>query len=444
MYTIEQIIQALEALNATNVTNPTESYLSNLTHTGSEYAADLANLGSEYAHNLANTTSEYASQITKGGSPLLVYVPAAIALACVVAIVIYFCSPNHEEDAKKRKILERRQTGFFRPKRDESHVDRKPTRQLTRKLTKEESLKILEVLADATDEVTTVDRATGDQVDDKELPEVVAETVLKEHFGQDQGIDFSSSSSSDLSVDDAAEIIKSVKSDEEWDGDNESTPTASGHSHSGNAKDEETEREIERPEKPDHLFTTGGEAEQSEESDDERLRYLDEYIDHTPTDESIMSDDEGYTRPMGAGKRGDSGSPASYATAETSARPRRSSWHGEDQPLDASFEEELKAKRKPTLDLDFPEEEKLQAEAIPPPPTRRTTNPKKSDRPTFKKANSRVPTFGAEGIVPSRRTNTKKSEVSATAAMAEYADEGLAGEGEADVDGVLAAMVESR
>lgn len=29
-----------------------------------------------------------------------------------------------------------------------------------------------------------------------------------------------------------------------------------------------------------------------------------------------------------------------------------------DQSLDAEFEKELKAKRKPTLDLDFPEEEK--------------------------------------------------------------------------------------
>lgn len=47
----------------------------------------------------------------------------------------------------------------------------------------------------------------------------------------------------------------------------------------------------------------------------------------------------------------------------------------------------------------------------------------------MKKANSRVPTFGAEGIVPSRRASTKKTEVSATAAMAEYAEEGQMGEG---------------
>lgn len=103
------------------------------------------------------------------------------------------------------------------------------------------------------------------------------------------------------------------------------------------------------------------------------------------------------------------------------------------QSLDrAKFEEELKAKRRPTLD--FPEEEKQQgilmfmhlitfasnltitkAEAIPLPPTRRTTN-KKTDRPPIKKVSSIVPTFGAGGIVPSRRTNTNKSEVSATAA----------------------------
>lgn len=36
-----------------------------------------------------------------------------------------------------------------------------------------------------------------------------------------------------------------------------------------------------------------------------------------------------------------------------------------DQSLNANFEEELKARRKPTLDLDFPEEEKQQCTSIP-------------------------------------------------------------------------------
>lgn len=312
MFTVEQIIQALEALNATDVTNTTESYFS----------------------NLANTTSAYALHLTRGGSPLLVYGLAATALVSVIAVASYLYSPSNEEFEKKRKILERKQTGFFRPKRDES----KPTRKPTRKLTKEESLKIMEVLANATDEVTTVDRAIEHQADEKEFPEDIAEAVLEEHLGQDQGIDFSSSSSSsssDLSVDDT---VKPVKSDEEEDGDNDSTPTASIHSAlTGNAKSEGNEKEIERPEKPDHLFTTGGEEEQLEESDDERLHYLDEYIDQNPTDESIMSDDEGYTRPVGLGRTGGSESPASYAAAETSSKPRRSSWHGEGISIKLGF-----------------------------------------------------------------------------------------------------------
>ncbi|KAE9962622.1 hypothetical protein BLS_000108 [Venturia inaequalis] len=421
MYTVEQIIQALEAFNARNVTNTTESYSSN-----------LANTSSEYASNLTNLTSEDASHMNKGASSLLVYAPAATALTCVViAVLIYLCGPNKEANERARKILERKQTGFFRPQRDESYVDRKPTRKLTRKLTKEESLKIMEVIANATDEVTTMDRAIENQADDRDLPEDIAEAVLKEHSGQDQGIDFSSSSDSDLGVDDGAETIKPVKSDEEEDGDNESTPTASGYSaRGGNSKNEDAERETERPVKPEHLITTGGEEEQPEESDDERLDYLDEYSDQSPTDDAIMSDDEGYTRPVGQGLAGgESESPASHATADTPKKPRRSSWHGEDQSLDAEFEKELKAKRKPTLDLDFPEEEKRLVEAIPSPPSRRTTNQKKSERPPMKKANSRVPTFGAEGIVPSRRASTKKTEVSATAAMAEYAEEGQMGEG---------------
>lgn len=300
MYTIEQIIQALEALNATNTT---ESYVS----------------------NLANSGSEYASKLTNGGSPLLVYVPVATALACVIAIVIYFCTGSSNEDNEKtRKILERKQTGFFRPKRSESCVDRSQTR----KLSKVECLKIMEVLANATDVVNPpadeVDEASEDQADDEELPLDVAETVLKQHFGRDEGIDSSSSSSSD----------KPVQPAEEEDGDNESTPTASGISdRSGSRNTEETER----PKKPQHLITSGGEEEHPEESDDERLHYLDEYLgqdqndEEDQTDQSIMSDDEGYTRPLGLGLGIDrDDSPASYATADTStSRPRRSSWHGQ-------------------------------------------------------------------------------------------------------------------
>lgn len=295
MYTIEQIIQALEALNSTDVTNTTESYIS----------------------NLASSGSEYASQFTKGGSPLHIYVPAATALACLIAIVIYFCTSNNNNDAneKARKILERKQTGFFRPKRTESSVDRKPTR----KPTKVESLKITEVLADAPDEVTvaTADKASEDQDDDKELPDDVAETVLKEHFGRDEGVDFSSSSSSDSSVDEAA---RSIKSGGEETFDNESTPTVSSTSYrSANAKAGEAE-ETETPEEPEHPFVTGGEEDQPEESDDEQ----------NLADEVVMSDDEGYTRPVGLGLGpGSSSSSASNPTTDKSTRPRRSSWHGE-------------------------------------------------------------------------------------------------------------------
>ncbi|QDS67982.1 hypothetical protein FKW77_009207 [Venturia effusa] len=381
MYTIEQVIRALETLNATNTT---ESYISNLANSGSRYASELFN-------------------------SIAASLPVAIALICVIAIVIFFSVSGNAQSEETRKILERKPTGFFRPKRSDTQVTRKPTR----KLTQVECLKIMDVIANATeeptsaDEVTTADKASQDQADDEELPKDVAETILKEHFGQDESHESSSSSSSEPSDDEAAETIKP----EEEDGDNESTPTASGHSTlSGETK-------TEKPEKPEHLFTAGGEEEQPEE--DERLHYLDEYIgpDQDQSYESIMSDDEGYTRRVGLGI----GPGREKASAFTSPlRARRSSWHGEDndaknsQSIDrAKFQEGWKAERPPTLE--FPEEEKRQADALPSPPTRRNTKGK-AERPPMKKKNSRVPTFEADGIVPSRRTNTKKSEVSATAA----------------------------
>lgn len=290
MYTIEQIIEALEALNATNTTN--------------SYASKLASSGSAYA----SEGSAYISKITQGGSPLLAYVPAATALSGIIALVLYYYRASSEKKEKTRKILERKQTGFFRPKRSASRVERSQTR----KLSAVECLQLMEVLANATDQVN-LDKEGRDQnseKSDEELPEDVAETVLKEHFAGEEGIDFDSSSSSGFSV--------NVEADE----DNESTPTASGTSNrSGSAMPEK----IERPLKPETLFTAGGEEQVPEESDDERLHYLDENVpDHDMR--SIMSDDE-LVRHVGL-ERPDS--PTPFATATKSHHlPRRSSWHGE-------------------------------------------------------------------------------------------------------------------
>jgi hypothetical protein len=289
---------------------------------------NATNTTNAYASKFARSGSAYASQITYSGSPLLVYVPAATTLAGIIAVIVYYYRASSEKQDKARKILERKQTGFFRPKRTNNRGDRSQTR----KLSAVECLQIMEVLANATDEVTTLNEENGDQYSDEELPEGVAETVLKEHFGK--GIDFESSSSSDLSVDSAEQI-------DEEDGDNESTPT-------NRSRDPNRSRSV-KTEKSDSLFTPGDE-QWPEQSHDEPLHYDDEEIDAQDDNisdnkqelpiqeamkpaeqvpESIMSDDENYTRYVGLGR---SGSPDSFATANIAydaPRPRRSSWHGE-------------------------------------------------------------------------------------------------------------------
>jgi hypothetical protein len=309
MYTIEQIIGALHALNAMNTT-------------------------AAYASKFANCGSAYASQTANSRSPFLTYFPAATALAGVVAFIVCYYRTSSEEQAKARKIFERKQTGFFRPKRSNTRT----ARSQTRKLSAAECLQIMEVLANATDEVSTLNEENGDQHSDEELPKDVAETVLKEHFGR--GIDSSSNgSSSDLSVDSTEDV-------DEEDSDDESTPT--NHSRDTTRSKEKkpdlhvndetsvTSSVKQEPDQfddePQHHFNDGLDAEKENEGQFEQVaenepeQLIEEAESQSEQElESIMSDDEGYARHLGR-----SGSPDSFATANIAYdAPRRSSWHGE-------------------------------------------------------------------------------------------------------------------
>jgi hypothetical protein len=283
MYTMEQIIEALQALNATNNTNA-------------------------YASKFASSGSAYASRIRNSGSPLLVYIPAATALAVIVAVIVYHYRASTAEHIKTRKILERKQTGFFRPKR----VDPRTDREVTRKLSAVQCLQIIEVLANATDEVTTLDKENGDYNSGEVLPEDVTKTVLTEPFGEHDGSEHGSISSLSVSVDSEEEANKNT-----LHYDSESTPINSMASNH-----EQSEHERQR-----YL----ADAFESQNENDESAEGSQSLVE--PEGASIMSDDEGYTRQMGG-----EGSPGSFATARVNRDPprafpapsqRRSSWHGE-------------------------------------------------------------------------------------------------------------------
>jgi hypothetical protein len=305
MHVIEQIIKSLQALNATNNTNA-------------------------YASKFASSSFTYTSEIANNGSLLLVCIPAATVLAGVIIVIVYNYRASRSESSNARRILERKQTGFFRPKRSNTCA----AQSQTEKLSAAECLQIMEVLAIASDEVTTLDKKNEDQYRDEQFSEDVAETILKAHFGE--AIDFSSSSSSDLSIDSAEEV-------DDAEEDNESTPTnrsrdtdySGGQKPSLYVKDEtpvakqepqqfnnepqhcfvdESDAQREAEDQPDH--GAGNEEEQSAD-ETERQYQLEQ--------ESIMSDDEEYTKPMNR-----PGSPGSLATVNmTPDAPRRSSWHGE-------------------------------------------------------------------------------------------------------------------
>lgn len=280
---MEQIIEALQALNATNNTNA-------------------------YASKFASSGSAYASRIRNSGSPLPVYIPAATALAGIVAVIVYYYRASTEEQVRTQKILERKQTGFFRPKRADPRTDR----EATRKLSAVQCLQIMEVLANATDEVTTLDKEDRDYNSDEEFPKDVAETVLIEPFKEHNGSENSSISSLSVSVDSEEKADKKT-----LHYDRESTPTnnrASNHDQS-------------EPERQRYL----ADAFESQNENDESGEGSQSLVE--PEGASIMSDDEGYMRQMGR-----AGSLDSFATVRVNHDPpraflapsrRRSSWHGE-------------------------------------------------------------------------------------------------------------------
>jgi hypothetical protein len=171
----------------------------------------------------------------------------------------------------------------------------------------------MEVLANATDEVITLDKENGDYNSDGEPPENVAETVLTEPFGKHDGSENGSISSLSVSVDSEEEADRKVLQH-----DSESTLS---NRRASNPQQSEHERQ--------RYFADASESRN--DNADELGEGSQSLVE--PEGVSIMSDDEGYTRQIGC-----MGSADSFATARVNHEPprafpalsrRRSSWHGE-------------------------------------------------------------------------------------------------------------------